>query len=107
MARGHSAVEYTSRVASTKIKRPNVGWALADLAATFCFVLSRDILHCHWVARALSFADCHLVAGPSVPSYTAAMKWGFTKRQGITILVIATVALIVLMILVFRATSAP
>jgi hypothetical protein len=59
-----------------------------------------------WVARALSFADRHLVAGPSIPSYTAAaMKSGFTKRQGITILVIATVALIVLMILVFRATS--
>jgi hypothetical protein len=33
------------------------------------------------------------------------MKWGFTKSQGVTILVIATVALIVLMILVFRATS--
>jgi len=59
-----------------------------------------------WIAWAFSFTDCHLVAGLSVPSYTAAaMKWGFTKSQGITILVIATVALIVLMILVFRATS--
>jgi hypothetical protein len=49
---------------------------------------------------------CHLVAGLSIPSYTAAaMKWGFTKSQGITILVVATVALIILMILVFRATS--
>jgi hypothetical protein len=50
--------------------------------------------------------DGHLVAGLSIPSYTAAvMKWGFTKPQGITILVIATVALIILMIVVFRATS--
>jgi hypothetical protein len=45
-------------------------------------------------------------AGLSIPSYTAAvMSWGFTKRQGITILVIATVALIVLIILVVQATS--
>ena len=59
-----------------------------------------------WIARAFSFADGHLVAGLSIPSYTAAvMKWGFTKSQGITILVIATVALILLMIVVFRATS--
>jgi hypothetical protein len=58
------------------------------------------------ITWAFSFADGHLVAGLSIPSYTAAaMKWGFTKPQGITILVIATVALIVLMILVFRATS--
>ena len=57
------------------------------------------------IARTFYFADCHLVAGLSIPSYTAAMKWGFTKGQGITILVIATVALILLMILVFRATS--
>jgi hypothetical protein len=58
------------------------------------------------IAWAFSFADCHLVAGLSIPSYTAAaMNWGFTKRQGITILVIAIGALILLMILVFRATS--
>jgi hypothetical protein len=63
------------------------------------------IQHCS-MAGAVSFSDSHLVAGLSIPSYTAAaMKWGFTKPQGITILVIATVALIVLMILVFRATS--
>lgn len=55
---------------------------------------------------AFSFADCHLVACLSIPSYTAAvMKWVFTKSQGITILVIATVALILLMIVIFRATS--
>jgi len=33
------------------------------------------------------------------------MSWGFTKRQGITILAIAIVALIVLIILVVEATS--
>ena len=58
------------------------------------------------IAGTFSFADCHLVAGLSIPSYTAAvMKWGFTKSQGITISVIAAVALILLMIVIFRATS--
>jgi hypothetical protein len=47
-----------------------------------------------------------VVAGLSIPSYTAAvMSWGFNKRQGITILVITIVALIVLIILVVEATS--
>jgi hypothetical protein len=73
-------------------------------------LLNNGAAYFHEVAlltgRAFSFADCHLVAGLSIPSYTAAvMKWGFTKSQGITILVIATVALIVLMIVVFRATT--
>jgi hypothetical protein len=58
-----------------------------------------------WAGGVFSFADCHVVAGLLIPSYTAAvMKWGFTKSQGIAILVIATVALILLMIVVFRAT---